>query len=73
MVHHRPRVLTVFRGVVAGLDTEFLKRIWHGERLIDIRIFIDVIAAVELVTDLILPCPIDRDGHRAGKGFGYPL
>src|ERR1700730_3606105 len=51
-VYHSPGVLAVLRAVVARLHAEFLKRVRHRKWLVNIRILVDVIAAIELVADL---------------------
>ncbi len=45
-IHHSSSILAVFRAVVAGLHAELLKRVRHREGLINVRILVDVIAAV---------------------------
>ena len=62
-------ILTVLGAVVAGLDAEFLESIGKRKRLIDVGVFIDVIAAIELVTDGVLPGAVRRVGHGPRKGF----
>src|SRR5215475_14282014 len=68
-VHDSSGVLPVSRAVIAGLHAEFLERVRHGEGLIDVGIFVHVIAAVELVTNHILPRAVGRNRHSARKGL----
>src|SRR5690348_4744677 len=64
-VDHRPGVLSILRAVVAGLNAELLKRIRERKWLVDVGVFIDVVAAVELIADHVLARTIRGDGHRA--------
>src|SRR4029077_471988 len=41
--------------------------------LIDVGVFINVVAAVELITDRVLSSPVGRKRHCARKGLGCPL
>src|SRR6266568_703050 len=72
-VHYASGVLPKGRAVIAGLDAEFLERIRKREWLIDVGVFIHEIAAVELVTDLILARAVRRNGHASGKRLGITL
>src|SRR6267142_1357047 len=69
-IHHPAGVLTVLRAVVAGLHTEFLKRIRHWEWLVNIRVLVNVIAAIKLVADLVLPRSIGHDCDCAWESLG---
>src|SRR5262245_110190 len=69
-VHHRPRVLSVFCAVVAGLNTEFLQSVRHREGLIDVGILVNVVAAVERIADHVLPRAVGCNRHRSWKGLG---
>ena len=59
-----PRVLPVLGGVIAGLNAEFLERIREWKRLVDIRVLINVVAAIQLVADLVLPRAVGRNRQR---------
>ncbi len=72
-IHHTAGVLTVLRAVVAGLHTEFLKRIRHWEWLVNIRVLVNVIAAIKLVADLVLPRSIGHDCDRTWERLGRTL
>jgi len=63
------RVRSVFRAVVAGLHAEFLERIGERKRLIDVGVFVNVVAAVELVANRILPSAICGEGDGAREGL----
>ena len=72
-IDHPAGVLTVFRAVIAGLHAEFLQRVGKGKGLVDVGVFVHVVAAVELVADRILPSSVCRIGHRTGKSLGRAL
>src|SRR5262249_18355189 len=72
-VHHTAGILSIFSAEIAGLDTELLKRVRKGKRLVDVGVFIEIIAPVEHVADLILPRTISRYRDRTGYGFRRPL
>src|SRR6185437_5660473 len=52
-VNDGPGALAELGIVVAGLDTELLHRVGHGEGRVDVREFVNVVAAVEEVVGLI--------------------
>src|SRR6266704_3973850 len=63
-VHYGAGVLAVFRGVVARLHAEYLKCIRERERLVDVRVFIYVVATVQSVANHVLARAV------GGKGDG---
>ena len=72
-IYNSAGILAVLRAVIAGLHTEFLQCVRHGKRLVDVGVFVDVIAAVKLITNLVLARAVRRDSDRARKGFGRAL
>ena len=63
-IDHGAGVLAVLRAVVVGLYAEFLQRIGHGERLIDVGVLVHVVAAVEHVVGLAHKRAVGRNGNR---------
>src|SRR6185369_16084471 len=53
-VHHSARVLTILCTVVARLDAEFLQCVRHWKWLVDVRVFVKVVAAIKLIACLVL-------------------
>ena len=72
-VNHCAGILAIFGAVVTGLNAEFLQCIWIREWLIDIRVLVYIVAAVELVTDLILSRAVYGKRHRTGECLGSTL
>src|SRR5256885_3572484 len=72
-IHDCARILPVFRTVITCLDAEFLKRIRVRKRLIDIGVLVYVVAAIELITDLVLPRTIHIKSDRSGESFSRAL
>ena len=72
-IYHAAGILSVFRAVVAGLHAEFLERVRERKRLIDVGVFVHVIAAIELVADGVLPRAVGRIRHGTGKGLRRSL
>src|SRR5262249_60023932 len=72
-VDYSPGILAVRRAVIAGLNAEFLKRVRHGKRLVDVGVLVNVVTAIQLVADLVLPRPIRGNGHRPREGLGRAL
>src|SRR4029450_6840670 len=66
-------ILSVFSAEIAGLDAEFLERVWKWKWLVDVRVFVEIVPAVERIADLILPGTIRRDRDRPGNGFRRSL
>src|SRR5262249_29464819 len=62
-----------FCAVVACLQAKLLQRIRHGKWLVDVGVLIDVVAAIELVADLILARTVGDDSHGARKRLRRPL
>src|ERR1700676_425473 len=67
------RVLTIFSVVVAGLDAEFLERVWKRKWLVDVGVFVDIIAAVEHEVRIGGARTVYRHGNRRREGLGQPL
>src|SRR5262249_61495931 len=72
-IDHCPGILAIFRAVIAGLYAELLEGIGIREWLVDVGVLVNIVAAVELITDLVLACTVHCDLYRAGEGFGRPL
>ena len=72
-VNDAARVRSILRAVVARLYAEFLERVRERKGLIDVRVFVHVIAAVELVADRILARAICRECDGARKGLRRAL
>src|SRR5207244_4391842 len=66
-VNDAARVGAVLRAVVAGLDAEFLERVGERKGLIDVGVFVHVVAAVELVADGILAGSICGESDGTGE------
>ena len=72
-VNDAARVGAVLRAVVAGLDAEFLERVGERKGLIDVGVFVHVVAAVELVADGILAGSICGESDGPGESLGGTL
>src|SRR5260221_7300506 len=68
-VHHAAGIRSVLCTVIARLHAELLQCVRKWERLVHVCVFIHVIAAVQLVTDRVLPRAIRGKSYRAGKSF----
>ena len=72
-VNDAASVGAVLRAVVAGLDAEFLERVGERKGLIDVGVFVHVVAAVELVADGILAGSICGESDGPGESLGGTL
>src|SRR5262249_53274715 len=72
-VDYAAGILAVLRAVVSGLNAEFLKSIRKGEGLVDVGVFVHVVAAIELVADRVLAGAVYGVGHGTGERLGCPL
>ena len=54
-IHHAARALAVLRAVVAALYAEFLQGVGKRKWLVYVRVFVNVISAIELIAQPILP------------------
>src|SRR4029077_14777863 len=72
-VHDAARVGAVFRAIVAGLDAEFLQGVGERKGLIDVRVFVNVVATVKLVANRILAGAVGgKKGSAGGSIRGVP-
>ena len=72
-VHHRAGIVAILRVKAVGLDAELLQRVGEGEGKVDVAHQVFVVAAVQVVADLIRPGAVNCDRFLAGNLLGVAL